>query len=197
VNKAARVGVYGGTFDPIHRTHLEIAQAAMRHAALDQVIFVVAARPPHKRGEVFASAEDRLAMVEALVSVEPGMAASRMELDREGPSYTVDTLRDLQAAHPGAALYLIVGYDTLIDLPKWRDPQGVLERARLLVVPRPDAPEPVPAVLDGHFEFIPFPESTVSSTEIRERLAAGESVADCVPAPVVALIQERGLYAHR
>ncbi len=108
MNKSARVGVYGGTFDPIHRTHLEIAQAAMRHAALDQVIFVVAARPPHKRGEVFASAEDRLAMVEALVSVEPGMAASRMELDREGPSYTVDTLRDLQAAHPDAALYLIV-----------------------------------------------------------------------------------------
>lgn len=197
MDKVARVGVYGGTFDPIHRTHLEIAQAAMRHAQLDKVIFVVAARPPHKRGGVFASAEDRLAMVEALVAQEPGMAVSRLELDREGPSYTVDTLRELQAEYPDAALYLIVGYDTLLDLPKWRDPQGVFDRARLLVVPRPEASEPVPAVLEGRFEFIPFSESAVSSTEIRERLAAGRGVGESVPPPVAAIIRERELYADR
>lgn len=197
VSKIARVGVYGGTFDPIHQTHLDIAAAAMRHAALDRVIFVVAARPPHKRGGVFATAEDRLAMVEAMVATRPGMMASRVELDRAGPSYTVDTLRAIQAEYPGATLFLILGYDTLIDLPKWREPEGVLAAAKLLVVQRPDAPEPIPAVLAGHYEFIPFRESHISSTEIRERLAAGDSVADCVPDPVSAIIRERGLYADR
>lgn len=192
-----RIGVYGGTFDPIHRTHIEIARAAMRHARLDRVIFVVAARPPHKRHEVFADAEDRFAMVRAALAGDPCFEASRIELDREGPSYTVDTLRALRAARPGAALFLIVGQDALLDLPKWRDPEAVLSAARLLVVPRPDASAPDPGILRGRYEFIPFPESPDSSTEIRARLQAGAPPGDEVPGPVADLIRARGLYAHR
>jgi nicotinate-nucleotide adenylyltransferase len=197
VARSERIGVYGGTFDPIHRTHLDIAAAAMRHAALDRVIFVVAARPPHKRHEVYAGAEDRYAMVCAALEGVPGFTASRIELDREGPSYTADTLRALHAAHPGAELYLIIGYDTLLDLPKWREPETVRGLAHLLVVPRPSTGALPPAGLEGAYDIVPFPQSADSSTEIRERLQAGGAPGVAVPEAVAALIAARGLYARR
>ncbi len=197
VGKPERIGVYGGTFDPIHRTHLAIARAALTHAGLDRVIFVVAAAPPHKSNGVFASAKDRYAMTAAAVAEEAGMSASRVELKRTGPSYTVDTLRELRGRHPEAALYLIVGGDSLADLPGWRDPETIIRLARILVVPRPGAGVSVPAALAGHVDFLPFEESEVSSTEIRAALARHEDTSALLPPAARAIIEAKGLYrAH-
>lgn len=195
--EAERIGIYGGTFDPIHRTHLDIARAALQHAGLDRVIFVVAAVPPHKSNEVYASAEDRYTMAAAAVAKEPGMSASRMELNRTGPSYTVDTLRELHAAHPKAHLHLVVGGDSLMDLPKWREPRVIAELARILVVPRPGADALIPPALAGHVDFLPFEESGLSSTEIRAAIARGENTETLLPRAVRGIIDAKGLYrAH-
>ena len=109
MDKPLRIGIFGGTFDPVHNVHLRMARAARDRAGLDRVLFVVAATPPHKRGDVVASAEDRLAMVRAAIAGEDGFEASRIEMDRPGPSYTVDTVRALAETHPDARLYLIIG----------------------------------------------------------------------------------------
>jgi nicotinate-nucleotide adenylyltransferase len=194
VNRPPRIGIYGGTFDPIHRTHLDIARSALDYAQLDRILFVVAANPPHKRGEVFADAEDRFALVAAAVADEPRMEASRIELDRGGISFTADTLRTIHEAHAGADLYLIIGFDSLVDFPGWWRPDEILQRARLLVVPRPGVMEPLAPQMDGRYELLPFRESEVSSTDIRRKLAAGESLDGVVPDAVLRLIHEKGLY---
>ena len=193
MSEPRRIGVFGGTFDPIHNTHLAIARAARDQANLDQVLFVVSANPPHKRGATFASAEDRLALVEEAVANEPGMTASRIELDRSGPSYTADTLDALQQQFPGAELFLIIGMDSLVDLPKWRAPERILAAAHLLVVPRPGKMA-VPNFVQGKYTMLAFRENEVSSTEIRARIEAGDLCRDQLPPAVSDLIQERGLY---
>ncbi len=189
-----RLGIFGGTFDPVHRTHLEIARAAREAAHLDEVLFVVAGHPPHKGYEVFASAEDRLAMVEAAVAGEVGMEPSRLEVDRQGPSYTVDTLRELERAHPDAVLFLIVGQDSLVDLPGWRNPEGIYKRAELLVIRRPGVNAEIPASLSGHCQVVPFDQSNLSSTEVRHRIAAGEDLTEVLPGGVEGVIREKALY---
>ncbi len=194
MNSPERIGILGGTFDPIHSTHLEIARAALRLAPLDRILFVVAATPPHKRSEVFAKAEDRLALVQAAIEGEPGLEACRIELDRSGPSYTVDTLQALHALHPEAALFFILGQDSLADFPCWRNPSGILALARILAVCRPGVHADIPQVLAGYVDEIPFPPSTVSSTDVRARLAAGETSLPMLPPSVEQLIRERKLY---
>ncbi len=189
-----RIGVFGGTFDPIHNTHIDIARTALMHARLDRVLFVVSARPPHKDGVPGASPEERMAMVVAAIEGEAVMEPCRLELDRPGPSYTCQTLAELAGLFPSAALFLVVGYDALLDLPKWRKPEAILARARLLVVPRPgERPRPS-AMVDGRYELLPFKEMTLSSTEVRERIAAGEPFEHLVPPGVAQLIRERSIY---
>ena len=190
-----RIGVYGGTFDPIHNAHLEIARAARKCASLDVVLFVVAARPPHKKNETFATPEDRMAMVQAAVVGEAGMDSSVLELTREGPSYTGQTLVDLHRQYPGSELFLIIGMDSLADLPKWKDPETILEHAQLLVVPRPGNGSAPPNMVAGKCRVIPFAETALSSTEVRDRIARGARISELVPAPVETLIHERHIYA--
>jgi nicotinate-nucleotide adenylyltransferase len=197
VDKPLRIGVFGGTFDPVHNVHLRIARAARDSAGLDRVLFVVAATPPHKRNDVVASAEDRLAMVRAAIEGEHGFEACRIEMDRSGPSYTVDTVRTLAQAHPEARLHLIIGYDTALDLPRWREPQGILERARLIVVRRPECDSALDPSLDGVHEVLPFEASDLSSTEVRDMLAQGGDVRGLLPPAVVDYIRMKGLYACR
>ncbi len=192
-----RIGVFGGTFDPIHRTHVDIGRAALKHKALDRVLFVVSADPPHK-GDEITPADDRFAMVEAALASEPGLDPCDLELHREGPSYTADTMKALRALYPDAEFFLIIGQDALIDLPGWRSPQDILEEAQLLVLPRPSEARFILIVLDGHFEMLPFAESLMSSTEVRGRLAAGDAAADCLSPAVLKIARDRGLYhAHR
>ena len=189
-----RIGVFGGTFDPIHLAHIEVARAARDAARLDKVLFVVSARPPHKKNETQADPEQRLAMVQAAVNGDESFEASRVEIDREGPSYTADTLETLHEIYPEAELFLILGEDSLMDIPKWRHPERILDRARLLVVPRPGFDEEYPPLLQGRFDMLPFEEHEISSTEIRRRLAAGDGSEDLLPAGVRRVIDDEGLY---
>lgn len=193
-----RIGVFGGTFDPIHRTHVAIGRAALEYKRLDQVLFVLSADPPHKGGNAITPAETRYAMVEAALVDEPGLEPCDLELHREGPSYMADTLQTLRERYAGAELYLIIGQDSLVDLPKWYKTDVILQSARLLVLPRPDSGDTIPASLAGHYEFLPFEKSGLSSTEVRQRVREGGAVADCLPPAVSRIVAEKGLYhAHR
>ena len=194
MSKHKRIGIFGGTFDPIHNAHMDIARAALKEAHLDRIIFVVSARPPHKHGGPYASAEDRFAVVSAAVHGNPRFEVSRVEMDREGPSYMVDTLGEMAKLHRDAALFLIIGLDSFLDLPKWKDPEGIISRARLLVIRRPNLPDEAPVQLKGRYDVLKFPETDLSSTEVRDRIVAGGPFDELVPAPVARLIRERGIY---
>ncbi|NIA13358.1 MAG: nicotinate (nicotinamide) nucleotide adenylyltransferase [Nitrospiraceae bacterium] len=189
-----RIGLFGGSFDPVHNTHCDIARAALSDAQLDRVFFVVAARPPHKAVGLCASIGERLAMVEAAVRDDPRMEASRVEIDREGPSYTVDTLRQFHRKFPAAELHLIIGMDSLLDLPRWREPEEIAALAKLLVVPRPGLDNAGPPELEGRYRVLPFDQTRLSSTEVRERIASGEAFGELVPPAVERLIKEKGIY---
>jgi len=167
----------------------------MRHAKLDCVLFVVSANPPHKQWEVLADGEDRYAMVAAALQEEPGLEPSRMELEREGLSYMADTVKQVAEAYPEAAIFLIVGYDSLADLPRWRRPEEIVQRARILVVDRPvEDHKPWPPELEGHYEVVPFTESDRSSTEVRRRVAEGADTSDLIAPAVADIIRARDLY---
>ena len=194
VAEPERIGIFGGTFDPIHSAHIAIGHTALKEANLDRVLFVVSAYPPHKGSDVHASAEDRYAMVQAALAEEAQLEASRIELDREGPSYTFDTLRELSKQHPGSKLFFIIGQDSLIDLPKWRDTEGILSMVELLVLPRPNVALPHPGLLAGHYTLLPFMQWDISSTTLRGKIAAGEAVNAWLPEDVLRLIRDKGLY---
>jgi nicotinate-nucleotide adenylyltransferase len=183
-----RIGVFGGTFDPVHVGHLAIAQAALDSAKLDRVVFVPARRSPLKDRGPFASEEDRLAMLEAAVKDEPRFAVSRVELDRPGPSYTVDTLEALKGE---GTLFLILGSDALADLAKWRSPERIRALASLLVARRPGAPEP--DARSGAHAF-DAPCLDISSRELRARASRGLSLRYLVPDDVWRHIERRALY---
>lgn len=189
-----RIGIFGGTFDPIHLAHLEVARAAREAVNLDKVLFVVSARPPHKKNETAADPEQRLAMVEAALNGDGVFESCRIEIDRAGPSYTADTLDQVQTLYPNGRLFLIVGEDSMMDIPKWREPERILARATLLVVPRPGFDHEYPELLRGHFKLLPFKEHEISSTEIRRRLASGQSTEDLLPSGVREVIDREGLY---
>ncbi len=191
-----RIGVFGGTFDPIHNAHLDLAHAAMEQGHLDLVLFVVSATPPHKRGEVSVDAKARYRMVEAALRDEPEMYASNIEIERGGPSYTAETLEALANTHAGARLFLILGMDAVRDLPQWHRPERILQLATVLAAKRPEAEGKLPLLLEGHCELLNFEERPISSTAIRARIAAGESVEDLLPPTVWALIEENGWYGH-
>lgn len=188
-----RIGVLGGTFDPIHNVHLQMARAALEQANLDRVLFVVSARPPHKRARGCESPEHRYAMVEAALADQPRMEPSRIEIDREGPSYTAVTLQQLRDEHPDAELFLILGIDSLADLMRWRDPETILRLARLLVVPRPGVFR-IPSELEGHYRLLDFPPAPVSSTDVRRRIADKEPLDSLLPPAVKQYILEKDLY---
>jgi nicotinate-nucleotide adenylyltransferase len=192
-----RIGLFGGSFDPIHRGHCDIARAALKEAHIERVIFVVAGRPPHKNDGTHAGAADRVAMVRAAIEGEPGMEVSTVELERKGPSYTVDTVGHFAREFPESEIYVIIGLDSLVDFPLWRRPDKILAHARLLVVPRPGVAEASPEQLRGHYDMLPFTETWLSSTEVRERIERGEPLDDLVPAAVADYIREKGMYRGR
>ncbi|MEX2047286.1 MAG: nicotinate-nucleotide adenylyltransferase [Chloroflexota bacterium] len=184
----ARVGVFGGTFDPVHVGHLSIALAALESVPLDRVLFVPARRSPLKDRDPFASAADRVAMLEAAVAGEPRFAISRIEIEREGVSYTIDTLEALRSQ---GELFLILGSDALASLARWRTPDRIRELATILVAARPGPPEPGPTHQARAFDA---PRLDISSRELRARAARGLSLRYLVPDAVWEHIKERGLY---
>lgn len=188
-----RIGILGGTFDPVHNGHLAIARAALDQGNLDRILFVVAARPPHKKDNDMAAAEDRYRMVELAVADEPAMEPSRIEMARDGLSYTSETLETLHAEMPGASLFLVFGLDTLMDVPTWHRAEFVLANAHILTIPRPGDFKPDP-ILDGSYTMLEFEPMGVSSTRVREAVRRGEPLDGMVPGPVARYIQERGIY---
>lgn len=198
-----RVGILGGTFDPVHRGHLEIARRAIEEAALDRVIFIPAGSPRLKSAEPTASPEHRLAMLNLAVAGAPGFEVSDIELGLSGPTKTVETLRQLRGRlDEGAELVFILGLDVLMRFDQWIEPERVVEHARLLAVSRPGY---VDFDWAGFYARNPYArgrvdciESTaidISASELRRRLAAGAPVAGLLPAAVEWYISENGLYA--
>ena len=183
-----RVGVFGGTFDPVHVGHLSIAQAALECVPLDRVIFVPARRSPLKDRGPFAAELDRLAMLRLATADEPRFTVSTMELDRESTSYTVDTLGRL--ADEGE-LYLILGADAVSEFHRWRSPERIRELAVLLVASRPGAPDPTD---DKRLIVFDAPFLDISSRELRARAARGRSLRYLVPDAARQHLEANGLY---
>jgi nicotinate-nucleotide adenylyltransferase len=203
--RPASIGIMGGTFDPIHVGHLAIAEEAREALGLAVILFVPAARPPHRPDGAIASAEDRAAMVELAIAGNAAFAVSRIELDRPGPSYTTDTVAALAAAERAAGrepdLTFILSAETLHDLPTWHDPQGLLDTCRIAVVPREGYPAPDRAWLTAQFpgredriDLLEGPRLGLSSTAIRERLALGRSIRYLVSPAVAQYIDDHQLY---
>jgi len=201
----AQLGVLGGTFDPIHAGHVAVARAARRELGLDNVLVVPAATPPHKVGLAMAPAADRLAMVELAVASEYGLVASRIEIDRPGPSWTVDTLTalldDARAAGRDVALTLVLSADAFARLPDWHDTERILGLARIAVAPRPGHAPPSLDALPAHLRalaggtvILTGPNVDVSATDIRRRVAAGLPIDGLVAPAVARYIEVHHLY---
>ena len=193
----SRLGVLGGTFDPVHVGHLVAAVNARAALGLDKVLLVVAGQPWQKSGRVLTPAEDRLSMVEAAVTGVEGLEASRLELDRIGPTFTADTLEQLVAEDPDRDLFLIVGSDVAGDLGTWERPEVVARLATLVVVDRGDAAASADLDLPPIWrrERVEIPRLEISSSDIRQRCAAGRPIDFLVPAAVMTRIRALGLYA--
>ncbi len=195
------IGVFGGTFDPIHQAHLAVAESARDALAISRVLFIPAAQPPHKPDRVVTPAEHRLAMVEAAIAGNPAFETSRIEIDRGGMSYTVDTLAALQASMPGVRVALILSVESFLGLPTWHEPDRVLTMADLIVAPRDGYPVADQGFLARHFPgvraratFLDGPWMRLSASDIRARAAAGRSVRYLVPDAVAAYIGDHALY---
>lgn len=191
-----RVGVIGGTFDPVHIAHLVLAEQAREQLQLQRVLFIPAGDPWRKAQRGVTPAADRLAMVRLAVRDNPAFAVDEREVRRSGPTYTVDTLRELRGELGAAAeVYFVVGEDALADLPAWRDPAGIAELAYIAVAPRPGWTPPPSLPFDiNRLVRIEMPLMDVSSTELRARARAGRSLRYFVPDAVAAYIREHGLY---
>jgi nicotinate-nucleotide adenylyltransferase len=192
--------VLGGSFNPIHHAHLFTAEVAAAALSLERVLLVPAAQSPLKR-RAAVSAADRLAMTRLAAEGNPRLEVSTVDVDRPPPSYTVDSLALLQTAHPASELFLILGIDALQDLLEWREPERLLDLARVVVVSRPgfalEVPQPIASYLGKRAERIvlqPIPLLEISSTEIRGRLERDEPVRYLLPDSVERYIRERKLY---
>lgn len=185
-----RIAVLGGSFDPIHHGHLIVASAAKDALGVDQVRWVPAGAQPFKVGEHGAGGSDRARMIELAVAGEGGFVVDRLEVERAGPSYTVDTLTELGGRFPGAELSLLLGADAAELFWKWRDPGGIKARAAVIVFARAGEAAPT-GVAD---RVILVPRIDISSTAVRERVRNGQSIRYLVPGPVIDYIAERGLY---
>lgn len=190
-----RIGIFGGTFDPVHVGHLVAALEARQTLALDRVLLVVANDPWQKSGSrVVTPAEDRFAVVEAAVEDVAGLEASRLEIDRGGPSYTADTVDELAAGHPAAEFFLIVGADVAPELSTWDRAETLAKAVTLVVVERGGVsrrPDPV----GWQVVRVSIPALEISSSDLRRRLAEGRNVEFLVPGPAIRCIRRRGLYA--
>jgi len=184
----------GGTFDPVHHGHLNAASEVQSRFRLDEVIFVPTGRPWQKDSDHVSPAEDRYLMTVIATASNPRFSVSRVDIDRDGPTYTIDTLRDLHAAHPAAELYFITGADALEQILTWRDADDLFTLAHFVGVTRPGYQLDDHHLPQGAVSLIEVPAMAISSTDCRGRVAAGEPLWYLVPDGVVQYVSKRGLY---
>lgn len=216
-NLGTRVGILGGTFDPVHNGHLAVAEAVRQALDLSCILFIPAFLPPHKPTYTISAFEHRLAMLELAVADRPGFQVSRLEAEREGPSYSIDTLKALRVwLGLEAELFFIIGMDAFAEIHTWKANRELLDHASFVVIGRPDhcqhsCGQTVAANFPGYafneaagcwqgkpgqgaIHPVVMPPVKVSSTEIREAVRQGRSIGDIVPAAVADYIKARGLY---
>lgn len=195
-----RIGIYGGTFDPVHFGHLLLAESCRDVCRLDQVIFVPTRVSPHKLDVVMAPVRARLEMLELALAGLPEFRVSRVEVDRAGPSYTVDTLRHFRGEFPSDDLFLLMGADSVAEFPRWREPEQILELATLVVVNRDRAVPDLSALSSLHSaggppQSVAMPGVDFSASEIRRRVHEGKSIRFQLPRPIEHYIRDKRLYA--
>ncbi len=200
-----RFGIFGGSFDPVHLGHLQLAQQCQQQGRLDEVRFLPTATQPLKTNGPVATSADRCAMLQLALADEPTWRVDRLEIDRGGLSYTVDTLRQLHEDYPKAELFFLMGADSLHDFPKWREPAEILALATLLVVARAGEPAPhfqqlAPWCSPEHIAameslLVKMPAMPVASSTLRQRIAQGKSIEGEVPVGVAQYIRDHRLYA--
>lgn len=200
---ARRLGVMGGTFDPIHYGHLVAAEAAAEEFGLDQVIFVPAGQPPHKQPGAVSEARHRYLMTVLATVPNPRFTVSRVDINRPGPSYTVDTLRELHARFgPGVELYFITGADAMLQILKWKDAEALFSLCHFIAATRPGfrlsrletVLGPVMEKYRSRIHPLKVPALAISSTDIRQRVRSGRSVRYLLPDAVMHYIEKSGLY---
>jgi nicotinate-nucleotide adenylyltransferase len=190
---APRLGIYGGSFDPVHNAHLLVAQAALEELQLERLFFVPAARSPFKPGSEPAPANERLRLLRLALAGRPKCALDDQEIRRGGVSYTIDTVRDFQQRHPGAELFYLIGSDHVATLPQWKGADELARRVRFVVIPRPGStPVKWPAPFQG-VELQGFPLG-VSSSQVRARVRAGLPIDLLVPPAVAEAMHNNRLY---
>jgi nicotinate-nucleotide adenylyltransferase len=199
-----RLGIFGGSFDPVHYGHLLLAECCREQARLDHVWFVPAHIPPHKQEHVLAPASCRVEMLRLAIGGHPALEACTLEIDRGGVSYTVDTLETLHAEDPSRKLFLLLGADSLADLPNWRQPERICQLAELLVVGRGETGEPDFSALASLVPpqrlaaiaaaVVEMPIIGISASDLRRRVAAGQSIRYRTPRAVEQYIASHGLY---
>jgi len=200
-----RVGVFGGTFDPVHLGHLVLAEQCREQGRLDEVWFVPAAVPPHKQALALTRFDQRVEMIELAIAGNAAFRVEPIEGDRPGPNYTADTLAELRRRHADSEFFLLIGSDSLADLPGWYEPRRIVESAGLLVMLRVQHPAPPPGELRrtlGLPESVPLrvewvqapPLIDIASRDLRRRVAEGRSIRYLVPRAVEVYVHEKRLY---
>jgi len=197
------LGIFGGTFDPIHLGHLIIAEELKFRLELDQVLFLPSNQPPHKTGQLVSPNTDRMIMLRSVLEWNPHFAISTVDMDRPGLSYTSDSLQILKQQYSDSELLFLMGQDSLRDLPTWHEPNLIAERARLGVALRPGVQVDLDAIVTAvpaakdRIDLVPVPLIQISSREIRRRVRAGEPITYQVPKPVAEHIMRAGLYRSK
>lgn len=200
-----RLGILGGTFDPVHVGHLIVAEHLREALRLQKFLFVLAADPWHKTGHEITAAADRLAMLELALQGDPNLEVSRVDIERPGPTYSVDTVADLRRLYGPKALFLFfVGIDSLLTLPTWHEPARLLEVCRVFAMRRPGyrrvpwmgLEEKLPGIRE-RVNVVDVPQIEISSTDIRERIADGRTIRYLTPDAVREYIESHGLYRKR
>jgi nicotinate-nucleotide adenylyltransferase len=199
-----RLGILGGTFDPVHYGHLVLAECCREHCQLDRVLFLPAAVPPHKTRHDVTPAADRVEMLKLAIGGHPQFEVSTYEVGRGGVNYTFETLAELERQYPGAELFFLLGSDSLNDLPRWREPRRICELATLAVAQRAGSPEPNWEPIAGLVSperlavcracQTTMPQIGISSNDLRARVAEGHSIRYQVPRAVEKYIETHGLY---
>ncbi len=197
------LGIFGGTFDPIHNGHLAVARAAQNQLKLDRVVFVPVGTPPHKRWQPVTPAEHRWQMVSLAVAENPRFCVSRVDIDRAAPQYSVDTIRLLRREFGTSAedTFFIIGADALENFPHWKNAAGIVAQCRIAAVHRPEFRPDVQSLfaavpqLQSRLVWVEMPPVPISATEIRRRVGQGQSIAGMVPPAVAKYIARHRLYS--